>query len=232
MNLRCFPLPSQSPGYASDKRAFKDWLSNHPMLTQDLTEAQQQALANLIPLLLCGEQSATYIFNAENKRLADNQQCNKALMEIEDDEYRHESALQQALAQLPKSPRQHRIKRQSQLFYAGIQSTTQTIANHFYSISQLDACVCILMNTVANSNISGSALSELFHLIKKDEARHVTVARHHALALDPDIAQKQTIPIQQDLVALLENERESFQQLGIDTSLLFERLQNSGLNPA
>ncbi len=221
MNQRCFPLPE-----ASITEPFhhpvRDWLNSHSDLSVGLTDNQKGALARLVPLLLCGEQSAIHVFNAEYSRRVDSQFY---LAQIEADERLHEIALQRLLQQLPEYENIHRLKRHAQLFYARIQQASDNVARHFFTISQLDACVCVLMNAVANSNIKGTAAAGLFSLIKRDEARHVSIARRHAIRLQADIYdQPASVDIHQGLVSLLEQQEVAFQVLEVDTKVLFQRL--------
>ena len=223
MKQRCFPLPEASVS-APVQHPLLQWLASDYDLTENLSAVQQQALARLVPLLLCGEQSAVHVFNSEYNR---QQQSRRYLAEIEADERLHEEALQQLLEQLPDVTGMHKIKRQAQLFYARIQQATDSVAAHFYTISQLDACVCVLMNAVANSSIKGSRAARLFTLIKQDEARHVSIAKKHARELQADIEQHNGgMPVQQGLVDLLRTQQQAFRDLDIDTEQLFSRLQN------
>lgn len=221
MNQHCFPLPEASitepPGHP-----VRGWLNAHTNLSAGLTKSQKGALARLVPLLLCGEQSAIHVFNTEYSRRTDSQFY---LAQIEADERLHEIALQRLLQQLPEYEKLHRLKRQAQLFYARIQQASDNVARHFYTISQLDACVCVLMNAVANSNIKGTAAAGLFGLIKRDEARHVSIARRHAIRLQTNIYnQPCQFHIHEGLVNLLQQQETAFQMLEIDTRALFQRL--------
>ncbi|WP_271272071.1 hypothetical protein [Aliamphritea hakodatensis] len=222
MNQRCFPLPEASIT-EPDNHPVRHWLERHPDLSVGLSALQQTALARLVPLLLCGEQSAIHVFHTEYSRREDSQFY---LAQIEADERLHEIALQRLLQQVPEYENLHRLKRQAQLFYARIQQASDSVARHFYTISQLDACVCVLMNAVANSSIKGTAAAGLFSLIKRDEARHVSIARRHALRLQQDIYEQPPLDfcIHQGLVSLLQQQTAAFEMLGIDADALFQRL--------
>ncbi len=222
MNQRCFPLPEASIT-EPDNHPVRHWLERHPDLSAGLSASQQAALARLVPLLLCGEQSAIHVFHTEYSRQESSQFY---LAQIEADERLHELALQRLLQQLPEYSKLHRLKRYAQLFYARIQQDSDSVARHFYTISQLDACVCVLMNAVANSSIKGTAAAGLFSLIKRDEARHVSIARRHAVRLQSDIYEQPPggFNIHQGLVDLLRQQENAFQVLSIDTGVLFQRL--------
>ena len=225
MSLRCFPQPTAHQQH--NQHQLLHWIKSHPAPGLCLDHDQQTALAKLVPLLLCGEQSATLVFHQENQRLRQQSAPMQALLDIEADETLHERALQHLLSSLPRTADQHQIKRRSQRFYAGINQGAVSVEAHFMLISQLDTCVCILMNTVANSSIKSTPVAELFNLIKQDEAVHVRVARNHAKALNPKVDQElRQQNLQSDLVNLLKTESASFAKLGINTDKLFKRLLN------
>ncbi len=217
--LRCFPLAKVASHHES--HPILDWIDMFSGDVSELTEKQKAGLSKLIPLLLCGEQSAVFVFQRESKRVS-NESIKHALEKIEADENLHEKALQLLLMSLPTNE-SHRTKRLAQRFYARIEKRTNTIAEHFMAISELDACVCILMHTVANSSIKHTNISKLFQLIKLDEARHVNIARNYAENLSLEVSHNR-YSINSELVELLKQEQGGFTQLGINTEELFKRL--------
>jgi hypothetical protein len=252
--MRCFALPEafKNTDYSSSNEekvsAISLWLVEHQTLDFDLSATQQNALARLIPLLLCGEQSAVFVFHSERQRLSNEpnhnntqhsptsanriyKQAIKNLKRIEQDELHHEQALQFLLQKLPKAANQHKIKRQAQKFYTQLQQKNQSIAQQFRVIAQLDACVCILMQSVANSSIKNTPLADLFKMIRKDEARHVAIAKKHSLLLadieQQVIAPQDTLNIQQKLIELLSTQEQALKDLQINSVTLFEQLKHS-----
>ena len=260
--MRCFELPQehadltqlvQNHAQGSELHPIKSWLDQYtdsPLsIDKMLNPTQAQALAKLIPLLLCGEQSAIHIFNRESLRLYQSSAHNSAtkkdtqrnsqaqqyyrdalvaLTNIEADERYHEQALQLILSALPVHKEQHQIKRKAQLFYARIAQNTASLAQHFQMIAQLDKCVCILMDAVSKSSLQGTELAKLFELIKKDEAKHVGFAKKHSqLLMSTETASDQTdqpFDVQASLVALLNSHSTTFDSLQIDSQSLFKRL--------
>lgn len=249
--MRCFPLPNQSSRSVSSARLTTECsLEQHPISrwieqTQNdelgITDSQADALARLIPLLLCGEQSAVHIFNTEQLRLDRQLACHdheqrcddphyialQTLARIEADERLHEQALQLVLNKLPTTSEQHKIKRKAQRFYTQITQNTHSIAEHFQMIAKLDSCVCILMDSVAKSSLRDTHLASLFNLIKKDEARHVGFAKKHSRIVRPkSVADDScsTFKVQAQLVELLATESASLNALQINSQALFERL--------
>lgn len=218
--LRCFP--EFKPHRAHANHPILHWIKQYSDHREELNSQQQIALAQLIPLLLCGEQSALFVFHNECKRISDWNSL-EPLQIIEADESLHEEVLQNLLNILPKV-NNHNTKRRAQYFYAKLEQRTQSIPQHFLVISKLDACVCVIMNAIARSDLKGTYIGRLFELIKKDEARHVKLAKSHALYLDPNVEVDKNFCIEQELVQLLKSERESLIKLGIDDSFLFKRI--------
>ncbi|MGB1238649.1 MAG: hypothetical protein ACPG4U_10595 [Pseudomonadales bacterium] len=230
--IRCFALPPVVNGYFSEPSAVAQWCLEHREQPMALNDTQGEALARLVPLLLCGEQSAVLVFNTENARLAERERLSADYLNaIEADERHHEEALQLLCDKLPQAPQLHRIKRRSQRFYTRIAQEAVSVAEHFATIAALDRCVSILMHTVARSSISGSAAAHLFELIKKDEARHVSVAQHHSEYLHRGQgALPQAIDwIEEELVEMLRTQEDAFQALDIDSEQLFSRLRGAGV---
>ena len=185
--FRCFPGTGEVSGTASPWLA--RWMAEHPREQWDLPDHQTEALALLIPMLLCGEQSAALIFNRETSRLNSQLagECARAIASIEADELMHDQALQAVAGHLPRLSGQARVKRRAQLFYARLGSDHDSIARLFTGIQHLDACVCQIMHHVANSDIGKNhPFARLFSRIKRDEARHVLVSKRHARALGAD----------------------------------------------
>ncbi|CAA0104822.1 Uncharacterised protein [BD1-7 clade bacterium] len=225
-SMQCFPSPGRA--HATHlQHPLIEHLRQHLVLTNHLSRQQRQALSRLVPLLLCGEQSAMHVFHQENDRLKVHPFSHHMhqLQQIEADEYLHEDALQQLMRQLPLPADLQKIKRRAQVFYTRIERLSHDLASHFATISQLDACVCLVMNAMANSDLEGSAVARLFELIKNDEAKHVTIAREHASQLGHIVNVDNSAPtIHVELIKLLMPEATAFEAIGIDAERLFARV--------
>ena len=225
-NLRCFDV-SIDPRMVMPLW-FIDWRDGFLSGRSKLSHRHEEALARLIPLLLCGEQSAIHVFGVEVERLRGSpwSSCISLLKDIETDEYAHEQALQSVASMLMEPVDLHSIKRKARSFYISLGSTAG-MADHFARISQLDACVCIIMNAITQSDLGkGHLIVRLLDHIKKDEARHVSICRKHFLALGGDrrLFKQNKDSIGSKLVSLLSTQAESFEALGIDPDVLFKKL--------
>ena len=222
----CFPLPANSNrdvNHWSNK-----WLNEFGDRSLDFNDETLVQLAKLVPLLLCGEQSAVLIFNRFSDTLT-HQEISDSLNKfsrIESDEHQHELALQKLLSTLPKPDDLHQLKRRSQRFYANLSSNVG-LAQQFAQIAVLDSCVCRIMKEMESSIVRKQPiLSYLFSQIKKDEARHVNISRRQALQLGLNKHQisEQAENISRQLVELLTPSALSFEALEVDPDKLFNKL--------
>jgi len=234
---RCFALPD-SPLLVGIKQQnangqrISDWTNNPDNCAAHWAEEEQFILAHLIPLLLCGEQSAQLVFNQEITRLfsqatAENQSMINSLIEVEEDESRHDQALQWILQHLPIVPSQKKIQGQARLFYAKL-GRGEGRCQHFIKIAVLDACVTQIMHEFEHSLLGAShPFAVLCGLIKKDEAKHVYVAKHYAQALGatPSMFKSEQVAVCKSLHKLLSSQNQHFAALGVDLTRVFNALE-------
>lgn len=238
---RCFPLPEIKPhtiaeltcSDSANAKRIQQWIEKNQHCAQAWTSKQQHALGHLIPLLLCGEQSAQLVFNQEINRLFNQgEQKNLAmiqsLLEVEADEFRHDQALQTVLNSLPIVAQQLKIQRQARLFYSKL-GRGQSRCQHFIKIATLDSCVTQIMHEFEHSLLGANhPFARLCGLIKKDEAKHVYIAKHHAQALGatPDMFKQEQNSVSCLLHQLLATQAEHFNCLGVDLSKIFNTLED------
>lgn len=239
-SFSCFALPQRERDYHDSK--YQQWLTTFACASafENTSITQLTALSRLIPLLLCGEQSANFVFGQEAQRLQTQADCpaqNKAiagLLEIESDEHFHDVALQAVLKEVNRliaqanndKPTTQATNRQAQLFYLQL-GKTKNLTEHLAQIFHLDTCVTLIMSAMAKSNLGANhQVVKLFKLIQKDESKHVHICSEHIRYLGGDMQQlkKQAVPIKTKLVKLLATETDSFNQLGINPEQLFQRI--------
>lgn len=199
-----------------------------------MTDAEMEACAPLLTILLCGEQSAIKIFASEiersrQSRFPTSEAVNhglKQLIEIEQDEQLHEHALQKLAAYFPQATDLHQHRRRAQRFFARL-GKNQKMSHHFGQISCLDAAVCKIMWHVERCSLSAaSSLKNLATHIKKDEARHVAVSRQYAstLGFDRMKHRDESEYLCSSLVEMLIPAATHFDALGIDPDRLFNHI--------
>jgi hypothetical protein len=227
-SLRCFVVNIED-NFVMPKW-ITDWKNELASGKFKMRSRHEEALARLIPLLLCGEQSAIHVFGNEVERLRGVTWTDsiELLKEIESDEYVHEHALQTLSSLLAEPEGLNQIKRKSRHFYLKF-GRAIGVAEHFDRVAHLDACVCIIMNAITKCDLGkGHIITQLFDRIKKDEARHVYVSNKHSkrLGCDQTLQPENKSIVSSELVSLLRTEADSFESLGIDSDKLFHKLEN------
>lgn len=223
----CFQsIDCGSHTYQSDW--YPSWREGFDLNTTALSEQHGQALARLIPVLLCGEQSANLVFSAEVQRLATTHNSShiESLKRIEADEYFHDLALQGVLGALRPARDLNKIRRRAQVFYAGL-GKCDSLTDHFAQICHLDTCVTIIMSEMALSHPGKNHIvGQLFEHIRQDEARHVRICSDHLryLGANPKDFKAQAQKVRAQLVSLLKTEITAFEQLGVDCDRMFIRM--------
>ena len=173
------------------------------------------ALADTLPFLRCGEESAVHAFG---RRLARRHASGdgEALAAISADEARHAAWLEALAARLP-APVTEPDAGVMAAFFRGL--LTRDPALHFARIAALDLAVCALLQPlVANGTclIAAPQVHAGLRAIRTDEARHVRVARRCARALgwQPEAQRRLDLELRGELAALLQPVQASLARLG------------------
>lgn len=219
----CFP---SVPLFETSQSQVRLWIEQYQAQTIAFQQVHEVALSRLLPLLVCGEQSAQWVFFNEHQRNGHNnvQGCVQAFERIVADEKLHEAALTLVQCRLAAPNDLLSLKRRSQHFYLEFGHQI-TFMEHFAQIACLDALVCRIMLAIERGTLgSKHPFTLLCRMIKQDEARHVSASKHYALALGFD---KSAWPATRARVAdklrqLLESERAAFETLGVDLDWVFE----------
>ncbi|MDO6762433.1 hypothetical protein [Agarivorans sp. 1_MG-2023] len=223
---RCFATQA---AVLSPEHAIARWAQQYSPDRLSFSDKHSEALALLMPLLLCGEQSAQLVFQQQAKNLEQhsNPLSIKALNEVEADEAWHDEALQWVFSQLPELAQQHKVRRSAQRFYSGL-GRSLSLQQQFIRIASLDACVTQLMQMIERGTIGKNhPFSQLCGLIKKDEAKHVYVSKHFAQDLGAsvqDMAEERLLVLQK-LMTLLSSQAQQFEIIGVDLDQLQQRLE-------
>ena len=223
--LRCF---AKLPGLTPRAGWVDRWQQQYPQGSWRLPASQEQALSSLVPLLLCGEQSAQQVFHHQAGQLRQGAKNSlaAALQQIEQEEEAHERALQGLAAALCVSPGLHQSKRRSQRFYASL-ARNVSLGQHFARIELLDACVCRIMHALSRASWGKShPLYYMFDAIKNDEARHVGTSRRYGKMLGVGDAQRERERrmIGALIVDFLTPDTAAFECIGVDPAKLFKQL--------
>ena len=192
----------------------------------ELSECQVTALGQLLPGLLCGEESAFQVFWREghaSSRVQMNQ--SKALAnQIALEELEHERLLQDLRGCCPVPSNLASTLVRTRRFF--VRMASRDPALHFAKVAALDSTVCIILSTLVKPLSRATALIEIFNRIRSDEARHVRFSRRHSyeLGANASLLANTAVRIRSELVALLHPLGNSFEALGLDADHLFRRV--------
>jgi rubrerythrin len=149
--------------------------------TPRLDDRTAQALADVLPLLGCGEEAAAIAF----RRLADRTAQDSAqrasavvLHTIEAEERAHDALLKRLCARLPQPADSTALRIAARRFH--LQLSARDLTLHLARIAAIDSAVCTILSRLTSSRAAiaqDPALVRLFHRIRRDEARHVAVTR-------------------------------------------------------
>ncbi len=173
------------------------------------------ALADALPFLRCGEESAVHAFGRRLARRHANDDA-QALAAITADEVRHAAWLESLAAQLP-APLAAPDAEVMAAFFRGL--LTRDPALHFARIAALDLAVCALLQPLVGRGtclIAAPQVHAGLRAIRTDEARHVRVARRcaHALGWQPEAQRSLDLELRDQLAALLQPVQASLARLG------------------
>jgi hypothetical protein len=184
------------------------------------------ALADLLPLLLCGEESAALAFGGGRARAALDGAAKAELERIRREEIVHGHLLQRLQAALPPAPVEERLRARMRRFFVTLVDPQP--GRYFARIAGLDSAVCMVLGALRRKGsplVADATVAATFARIHGDEARHVAVARRIALAYaTPTLAMDVATETRRRLVRLLGERAAAFDELGVDADRLFARL--------
>jgi len=191
-----------------------------------LSECQMTALGQLLPSLLCGEESAFQVFWREG-HASSHVQMNRSealANQIALEELEHERLLQDLRDCCPVPSNLASTLVRARRFF--VRMASRDPALHFARVAALDSAVCIILSTLVKPLSRATALIEIFNRIRSDEARHVRFSRRHSyeLGANASVLANTAVRIRSELVAFLYPLGNSFEALGLDADHLFRRV--------
>ena len=185
-------------------------------------------LSRLLPSLLCGEESASIVFDLEGRRAdtAGDRTARGALLQIADEESQHERMLAELGARLPIPSDLRSIRGRARRFFVRMSEPGEGV-DHFARIAELDACVCAVLEAILRAPIARChPLAELIARIRRDESRHVVVSRRYIASLGGgrDAVRRAESWVRPELASVLAPVGDAFEALSIDPDALFVRI--------
>ena len=192
-----------------------------------LAEPQIEALGRLLPVLLCGEESAFQVFCREAGRLTDVQYRRSLALarRIAAEELEHEQLLRELRNCCPAPDDLASLRLRARRFF--LRMASREPALHFARVAALDSGVCVILAAVAKPLARTPAVVDTLNRIRRDEAKHVRFSREHSreLGADKSLLAETATCVRSELVALLYPLASSFEDLGLDADHLFRRVE-------
>lgn len=223
-------------GFAGACFASRRWQVPESRSMLAMPPAAAQALADLMPLLLCGEESAEFVFAAAVPELPKRVDpvLPIELARIADDERRHGMYLSALRSRLPP-PVDRGATRQATRFLRKLATTDLGV--HLARVAALDASFCQVLAEICRPGteiVAVPELAELFRRIRSDEGRHVRVSRRCAAALgvtaQTEHAERSWVVL--EFAALMTAATPAFAAVGADMQRLLDRLERTGTRSA
>jgi demethoxyubiquinone hydroxylase (CLK1/Coq7/Cat5 family) len=187
-----------------------------------LADAHAEALAELLQVFACGEESAAIAFAGLGGSSIE-EAARRALMHIAGEELIHEGLLRGLRGVLPAPPRDRELRRVLAQFYHGV--THADIGLHLAAIASLDSAVCVILSALLQPGgvvEQDLAVAAIFRRIHRDEAKHVRVSRRIAVeSVRKNVIGAVAESTRVGLVALLARRGAAFERLNIDAERLF-----------
>jgi hypothetical protein len=223
-------------GFALACFGSRRWQVPEPRSMLAMPTPAAQALADLMPLLLCGEESAEFVFANAIPELPQHLDpvLPVELAHIADDERRHGMYLSALRSRLPP-PADRGATRQATRFLRKLATTD--LGLHLARVAALDASFCQVLAEVCRPGSEIAAVPDvldLFRRIRSDEGRHVRVSRQCAAALgvtaQTEYAERSWVV--REFAALMTVAAPAFDAVGVDMQRLLDRLERTGTRSA
>ncbi len=162
-----------------------------PLNLQSLLPSEIRAVANLLPLLICGEESATFVFDDLAKTLESRLSPTliNALRSVTKDEVRHATYLEILRNGLP-APRDRLATQRAAIFLRVLKVTEPE--RQLARLAALDSAVCMILSALLHPAAPLNRAEDIARPLRRiqlDEAQHVRTTRACVKALGLSQAQ-------------------------------------------
>ena len=201
---------------------------NQPMtaMTVRLDTRHCEALAELLPVLLCGEESAVLAFGSYARSSALDAAARKELSSIQSDEEHHTTWLRRLKLALPAPRSDPDLLKEVRRFFGAVREPQ--LGRHLARIAALDSAACVVLGALRRRRGAigrDRALSNLFAQIHRDEVFHVTIAHSYAkLLCGAADLRSLALETRESLTRLLARRAEALEHLGVCPDAVLQRL--------
>lgn len=205
------------------------WLeAAEPPLPVRLGARHSEALSELLPLLLCGEESAALSFARYANSVPLGASGRRDFRGIQADEAVHARCLQRLRASLPPPRSDVRQRTRLRWFYARLSNLD--FGDHLARIAALDSAVCLILGALRQRRgriAKDATVGCLLERIHQDEARHVTIACRYAARLGRSHElYSVAADTRNQLAEMLSERADAFESLGICADRLIPRVRS------
>jgi hypothetical protein len=199
-----------------------------PPLPVRLGARHSEALAELVPLLLCGEESAVLSFARYGSSVVLGASGRRDFQLLQADEALHARYLQSLRGSLPVPRSDARQRARLRRFYSRLSDFN--FGDHLARIAALDSAVCFILGALRQRRgpiAKDAAVGRLFQRIHEDEARHVTIAcRYAGIFGEPQDLYSVATDTRDQLAAMLSERAGAFESLGVCADRLLHRVRS------
>jgi hypothetical protein len=190
-----------------------------------LRTSHAEALAQLLPLLLCGEESAALAFTqfAELAQLEGNARAQLSRVRFEEEH--HEVWLTRLRLGLPAPKPDRGLRRIVRHFFLTIREPE--VGAHLGRIASLDSAVCVILGALRHPRCALAADADLRRLLTRiqfDEAGHSRTASYYARIFGASDLRWLAIDTRERLARLIALRAVAFDQVGVCPDRLSRRL--------
>ena len=192
-----------------------------------LSDDKSIALAELLQVLCCGEESAVFAFQRLAGKESLQEVSRRELLRISSEEEVHEVLLSGLRASLPSLEVDLGLQRRLRRFFISLESREMGV--HFARLAALDSGVCAILGELQRPEavLKGKehGILEIFRKIHQDEANHVRTA----LTLGREMLERKRLEdeimnTRERLSKLLMSKTHAFEALGVDSDRLHKKL--------
>jgi len=195
-----------------------------------LRAAHAAALAELLQVLACGEESGVLAFEHLGRSGID-RPLREALAGIAADEARHQALLANLRGTLPEPAPDPALRAAIHRFFLRLADREARV--HCARIAAVDSALCQILGALRKRGrplTTDPAAHTVLGGIHRDEARHVAIARHCSAGLLASARGRDiVVEARERLAELLELRAASLDELEVDPDLLLARLRTGHL---
>jgi hypothetical protein len=192
-----------------------------------LGDSAALALAELLQVLCCGEESAVFAFQRLSGKACLQEFSRRELLRIASEEEVHEVLLSGLRASLPNIEVDAGLQRRLRRFFISLESREMGV--HFARLAALDSGVCAVLGELQRPQAilkdREHGILRIFRKIHQDEANHVRTALTLGIEmLERKRLEDEIMQTRERLSQLLMSKSSAFETLGVDSDRLKAKL--------